>query len=406
MPLANKSYWYYDTLGPDNAEFVREQREVSMVTRIRDWDADSNDYYIIEFKSVFALNLARLTDDIPADIFTKIKDPNSQCYMILENFHEGFNRIIPEIYAFVIDKYKIPAAKVILWSGALDIQKQIDEYALNTGKEKFKYASMIEFEFSVQSDYFGMFDPKGGAGGFTFNTLESKPYPKKYLNFNRRWRLHRPLLTALLKCVDRLDDGYVSLSLADDSRGWDTELDYIVHEAELFHTGVGAVLHHNKSKIANIGNLTLDKPDLSINQAALEITKEIQHMYENTYFSVVSETIFFTDYWGWEDSCFLSEKIFKAILFRHPFVLVATPHTLKHLRAIGYKTYSPVIDESYDSVEDNYERLIAITKEIDRLCKLKGEALDDYLKYCKEIADHNYKLLTTKKQFIYNHYDL
>ena len=80
--------------------------------------------------------------------------------MILENFHEGFNRIIPEIYAFVIDKYKIPAAKVILWSGALDIQKQIDEYALNTGKEKFKYASMIEFEFSVQSDYFGMFDPK------------------------------------------------------------------------------------------------------------------------------------------------------------------------------------------------------------------------------------------------------
>ena len=202
MPLVNKSYWYYDTLGPDNAEFVREQREVSMVTRIRDWDVDSNDYYIIEFKSVFALNLARLTDDIPADIFTKIKDPNSQCYMILENFHEGFNRIIPEIYAFVIDKYKIPAAKVILWSGALDIQKQIDEYALNTGKEKFKYASMIEFEFSVQSDYFGMFDPKGGPGGFTFNTLESKPYPKKYLNFNRRWRLHRPLLTALLKCVD------------------------------------------------------------------------------------------------------------------------------------------------------------------------------------------------------------
>ena len=105
----------------------------------------------------------------------------------------------------------------------------------------------------------------------------------------------------------------------------------------------------------------------------------------------------------WEDSVFLSEKIFKAILFRHPFVLIATPDTLKYLKSLGYKTFSPVIDESYDSIEDNHLRLIAILTEVNRLCKLEGEALEDFLKYCRVIAEHNHNVLVNKKQFIYKH---
>ena len=131
--------------------------------------------------------------------------------------------------------------------------------------------------------------------------------------------------------------------------------------------------------------------------------KTFNKLYEDTYFSVVSETIFFTNYRDWEDSAFLSEKTFKAILFKHPFILVATPNTLKYLKALGYKTFSPVIDESYDSIEDNTLRMIAIVKEINRLCKLKGPALEDYLNYCREICDYNFKVFTEKKEFSYPH---
>jgi hypothetical protein len=73
------------------------------------------------------------------------------------------------------------------------------------------------------------------------------------------------------------------------------------------------------------------------------------------------------------------------------------------LKGLGYKTYSPVIDESYDSIEDNYLRMIAILKEVNRLCKLEGEALEDFLKYCRVIAEHNHNVLVNKKQFIYKH---
>jgi len=401
MPLINQSgYWYYDTQGSDNDIFVREHREVSMVTRIRDWQTDPTDYYLIEFKSILSLNLANLEDDIEHGILHRIRNINDNCYLILENFHEGFSNLIPEIFSYVIDRYNIPPCKVILYTGALDLQEKLDEFSTRTNREMFRHASMLEFEFSVQSDYEGSILHEKIVMP---NTLEHKVYDKKYLNFNRRWRLHRPLLTALLKCIDRIDDGYVSLAMADDNRVWDTELDYIIGEAKFQHSAMYNVLQSNKEKIASIGELKLDKPDLSINQAALELTSDIRTMYENSYFSVVSETIFFTDYWDWEESCFLSEKIFKAILFKHPFVLVSTPHCLKYIRALGYRTYSPVIDESYDNIEDNYERLIAILKEIDRLCKLKGEALADYLTYCKEIADHNFAVLTTKKKFIYEH---
>lgn len=61
MPLLNSDgYWYYDTQGSRNEEFIREHRAVSMVTRIKDWDADPIDYYLIEFKSVVSLNLANI----------------------------------------------------------------------------------------------------------------------------------------------------------------------------------------------------------------------------------------------------------------------------------------------------------------------------------------------------------
>ena len=425
MPLLNSDgYWYYDTQGSRNEEFIREHRAVSMVTRIKDWDADPIDYYLIEFKSVVSLNLANIAKDVGPDLMSRIKDPNDECYIILENFHEGFSNLIGEIYEWVIDRYEIPPQKLILFSGALDLQQKFDEYVKLYGRRPFQYHSMLEFEFAVQSDWLGMIADKYGIHARNLNgevspfgiadqitngkakmpnVLQSKEYPKKYLNFNRRWRLHRPLMTALLESSDLLKLGYVSLAKSDDNRTWATELDYIIQESAHYNEGIHRVLVANREKIANIGELTLDKPDLSINQAKLETSDHIDQMYEDTYFSLVSETIYFAEYRDWEDSCFLSEKIFKAILFRHPFVLCATPHTLKYLRGLGYKTYSPVIDESYDSIDDNWLRLVAILKEVNRLCKLEGEALEDYLKFCREIAEHNFNVLLNKREFIYKH---
>lgn len=401
MPLLNQySYFYFDTQGSNNEHLVIEDRSGSMFTRMSRWDDKKEDYFLIEFKSIIAFSKVDLTAYISEFIFSRIKDPSDKCFLALENFHEGFSNIISQIYRDIIDKYSIPEHKLILYTGALDFQEKLDEYVREHNRIPFKIATMLEFELSTQARH----EIEIQEAGIPMpNTLVSKHYDKKFLNFNRRWRLHRPILTAMLKITDLLDKGYVSMAPADDGLSWESEMNHMM-ETVREHDGLYRAFHANRRVIENIGDLYLDKPDLSINQANIEVTDEIKKMYEDTYFSVVSETIYFTNHRDWEDSAFLSEKTFKAILFKHPFILVATPNTLKYLKSIGYKTFHPVIDESYDSIEDNMERLIAIVKEINRLCKLEGVMLEKFLEYCREITEHNYNVLINKQKYIFDHF--
>ena len=42
-----------------------------------------------------------------------------------------------------------------------------------------------------------------------------------------------------------------------------------------------------------------------------------------------------------------------------PFIVLGSKHFLKNLRSIGFKTFHPVIDESYDLLDNKaYESLI------------------------------------------------
>ena len=81
-----------------------------------------------------------------------------------------------------------------------------------------------------------------------------------------------------------------------------------------------------------------------------------------------------------EHSVFFSEKVFKPIAFKHPFILIAPPGSLSALKSLGYKTFSGLINESYDQErDDDVKRLIAILEETKRLDLLKGQELTDWL---------------------------
>jgi hypothetical protein len=99
----------------------------------------------------------------------------------------------------------------------------------------------------------------------------------------------------------------------------------------------------------------------------------------------------------------LSEKIFKPIGMKHPFIVVSNPKTLELLRTLGYKTFSPWIDESYDLIEDDAERLLAIAKETKRLCELSPQELTEFLTNCKEICEYNLKVMQSKTIHDYRH---
>ena len=92
-----------------------------------------------------------------------------------------------------------------------------------------------------------------------------------------------------------------------------------------------------------------------------------------------------------EGQCFISEKTFKPIACHHPFIIYGNRYSLKHLREMGYKTFSPFIDESYDEL-CTWQRLDAIIAELTRIKNIPEEEKLSWFKGMKDILEYNYKI--------------
>ena len=72
-------------------------------------------------------------------------------------------------------------------------------------------------------------------------------------------------------------------------------------------------------------------------------------------------------------SRFITEKFFKAVIFKQPFIMLGTHNSLKEIHRMGYKTFEPWINEGYDGNDDIEQRLRMIVDEIERLTFIKRD---------------------------------
>jgi hypothetical protein len=110
-------------------------------------------------------------------------------------------------------------------------------------------------------------------------------------------------------------------------------------------------------------------------------------LYDESAVSVICET---SERWGGWSSEFITEKTYRTIANRHPFVMQGSPGILKYLKTKGYKTFDKLIDESYDdSKEENIEIVEKVVDVGIDLCK----KIPNNLNLIQEIVDHNYNNL-------------
>lgn len=103
----------------------------------------------------------------------------------------------------------------------------------------------------------------------------------------------------------------------------------------------------------------------------------------DTAISVVLETMF-------DDTrIHLTEKTLRPIACGHPFILAAGPNSLEYIKSYGFKTFSPWIDESYDSETDSLLRLEKIIKSMKKIQSLPATDQEDVLKEIYKIAEFN-----------------
>lgn len=151
-------------------------------------------------------------------------------------------------------------------------------------------------------------------------------------------------------------------------------------------------------KYYNIFPLTLNMPNGRDNPVDVRIDDLKYHA--NSYFSLVTETLFFKNDVHAGNSIFLTEKTFRPVIHKHPFILVSTANSLTHLRKLGYKTFSPYINEHYDTIENDEDRFNAVWAEVERLCAFSNSEWLEWQKGIVDIVNYNYEVLTTKTDYL------
>ena len=88
----------------------------------------------------------------------------------------------------------------------------------------------------------------------------------------------------------------------------------------------------------------------------------------------------------------ISEKTYKSIAVGKPFVLFGQTGALRCLRSLGYKTFSPWIDESYDDIADDQQRFLKICDIVEKILSLDHQQHAAMLKRCQSNVEFNKEL--------------
>jgi hypothetical protein len=278
-----------------------------------------------------------------------------------------------ELFDYIKNRYQPPFVLVTTENSSLILEKIQKRYG-------WPIAYNFHHAFAA-NDWFR---------GCNYNPLLIEPakrtLTKKYISFNRLTsghRVYRSLLISELIKHNLLDQGYVSYNDICPEGG--------TYQENLYNA------YLNKQIPIELVNETVN--NISRAPLPLRIDYQTEKYIPNHSFvlSAVKKTqesfcYLVTETCYWDQKNHLTEKIFKPIVSRMPFVLVGPAHNLKYLRSYGFKTFGQWIDESYDDIEDPLLRMNAISQTMQKICSYSFEELTNMLIEMQSILEHNHNL--------------
>lgn len=207
-----------------------------------------------------------------------------------------------------------------------------------------------------------------------------KPKEKRFLCFNRRYNEHRVLFYTMMSKLGLLDKFYMSMSeiQPENSRTFEENARYFSSNRPFLGITEDDI-HQARSPLP----LTLDSKNF--NSYPMEDTpRAVFHLYNNSYINIINETYFFNDI------IHLTEKTYKPIAFRQPFIMIAAPGSLKHVQDMGFKTFGEFWDESYDSESDHNKRFEMIIEIVKDIASWDDAKMVEFSNRVKSILDYNF----------------
>ncbi len=315
-----------------------------------------------------------LKDIIPTDILDKCK--TNKIKILISSIHDPlYDDYNIHQFELQMNKLGIDGSNIIFLGGS-----NFKEYYENHPESKVKIYNDHLF-IRGYADMMKSFPTIGNLGYMCELVKESdldenKIRPYKFLCNNKTMmKEHRASMAYLAIKYDLLKEGKFSFIQKIDVDNLNSNISKIIENPNLDYI----------QKIVDILPYELDTHHLSENEKTnFGATNNMKDWYYETYVNLVTETFF-------GRNVFLSEKIFKPLSNLQPFIVLGDYGTLAELKRLGFKTFEPFIDESYDLEIDPKFRISKIEKEIEKLKNKSIEEIHEWYYSIKDILLHNQK---------------
>lgn len=409
MTILNKNYFpklttYYPGNPNNNIKWFYKTGANRPYFKLFPWDTLAKDYWYIEILNGDAFIDYPLHTLMPTNVLNQIK--SKDIGLIICNMQEPYHSVVEELYKDVIIPNNIDPTNIILLSNSSEISREIIAVSEKYNLPVMNSLTMYEWEFAANQAAYYLDNIDPDQTKIARNTLSKTVYDKKFLCLNGYSRPHRTAIIALLNIYNLINQGYVSFNT--NLRGQQPPngdeifkqlITDFTQDSELYN-----IFSSNSDIIKKLEPLYLDtKPDES--NTLLEFTDSDPKFYVDTYFTIVTETACLYKYSHpglTPPGRNLSEKTFKPILNKHPFIIIGLKHSIKLLQERGFKTFHPLIDESYDNEDDDGKRILMAFKQVIKLANLQPNVLKGYLTYFRSITEYNFnRLQDVNKQVKY-----
>jgi hypothetical protein len=315
--------------------------------------------------------LARQTVNHHAD---RVKQLTKTCLPILANPSEGSITL------------KLQCQRL----GLLDLIQDRRLLLVGCGDMETELNCLVYDHYAYRATCYESNIQQGARADEIYNKLH-KPY--KFLFLNGRTRPHRKYMIERIRDADLLDQSlWTNLDITPvHHHSYKTDLFTRPSEIQLLprHYEIEQFQINQKDQYQN----SFVKHELFDNKWGDVYTRA--EPYIDTYFSLVTETVFDYPY------SLRSEKIYKPIAMCHPFVAVANRGFYRDLHHAGYQTFGHLIDESFDMIDNNQDRLDRIAQVVEDLC---ASNLAEFLVASQAITKYNQQHLAAEGTRIFREF--
>lgn len=318
---------------------------------------------------------------MPWHLVDLIRESNG--YLLIDHSVEAFvsHGYLTAMHGYFRGIHGLPLHKIIYLTGCINSKEIYDEYCLVNGipEDKNERLTIISYP-SSQNIFKPNIDKPEQEPVYDENAVP----PKLFLMWNRRYKQHRIAMSLFLEEKNLIERSHISFSDREVERPTSTFRNSITvdHVNYLYPNITQETIISFADKLP----LVIDGEN-NINQMCEDRDNSSRPYYQESLISIITETNFM------ENEVTLTEKSYKPIKEKHPFIIIGVNGALKGMQDAGFRTFSEFWDESYDTIQDPSQRMQAIMNIVEEISQWDNNKILDFRRRVKPILEHNFNIL-------------